>query len=187
MNPSYDFTAYNNAAIIGPGVWLSLHLKASELRSSCDINSLFNDIDRIRRRFPCENCREHFNEFCQANDPEGPRRRDLTDLDRGVVPENLAKWLTDAHNSATRYKFSSGKVKGRFRPDLIPYAAVRDHFNPKNIAPCQGDCEGLENSPSSKPSVRPVEPKPVVRLSPRAARRSIAIAKPEVRAKVMPL
>lgn len=138
---SFDFSSYSKPSIIGPGTWYMLHLKASDIDSIEDIISLHGDIDRIRRRFSCENCRDHFNEFSQKYSPTVAMEKDVSDFRRNIKPEHLAKWIVMAHNGATKQNYTKRRVS--YRPDDYTYESVRDYFNPSGYKPCyDDDCDG---------------------------------------------
>jgi hypothetical protein len=148
-----DFKAYSNPKIIGPGVWFFLHLKASDLSNEADIVSLANDIDLLKRRFGCEMCRKHIEEFCEKNPPNKAMTADIKDFRAKRGTSHLERWLVTLHNNATKHKYT-WKNEG-FRPDDVKYEDVHEYFDPEKYEPCEiDDCGGEEEKAHSDTSKR---------------------------------
>jgi hypothetical protein len=147
MKKGPDFSIYMQATKIGSGVWFMNHLKSFKgLTSEERIKSLKEDIDLLRVYFSCGNCREHLNNFCKLHPPELAMEDDITDFRDNIRPENLAKWLVDAHNEASKEKFKwmSQREEIKFSPDIINYEDVRYFFDNLGQMPCEKDCDKLE-------------------------------------------
>lgn len=145
-----DFITYKKPSSIGPGVWYSLHLMSFNLDDEDDIVALFNFIQLLRRKFECPSCRDHFNDFALKSDPKIAMENDIKDLNRGLTPEHLAKWLIEAHNGASRHKFAalSERTGQTFKPTSVSYADVKNFFTrdeneSEEITPCE-NCSDTE-------------------------------------------
>lgn len=138
-----DFTPYTGAAGIGRGVWFMNHLKAFNIIDNIDVESVFRDINLTKDKFPCDNCRQHFQNFCKDYPPREAADLDLKDLSVNKRPENLARWLVDAHNAASQHKFERYPqfYDTKFRPNDVKYEHVREFFDTLGQQPCTSDCE----------------------------------------------
>lgn len=61
-----ELNRYHKAEVIGPGVWLTLHIYSYLIGKSpkAKLADLFRLIVFIRKYFPCVECRGHFNTMC---------------------------------------------------------------------------------------------------------------------------
>jgi hypothetical protein len=140
---SSKFAAYDQAAVVGPGTWFTYHLKSFNLFTEARVISYLEDIDLLRLKFSCGNCRGHFNEFCEKYPPSEAAERDKADLSRKIRAENLARWTVDAHTAATENKLNwIAKELGTnaYAPDEVKYEDVRDYFDSLGQEPCVKDC-----------------------------------------------
>ena len=56
--------------LIGPGVWFSLHMMAYHAQSSPVMrDALIEYVQVLREKFPCEECRQHFNQLTDRLSP----------------------------------------------------------------------------------------------------------------------
>jgi len=146
-----DFTLYKNAARIGSGVWFMNHLKSFHIESEADILSLYRDITLLQVYFSCNTCKDHLNEYCKQHPPVDAMERDLDDFKNKKEPENLARWLVDAHNNANYQRFvSSGNS---FKPEDAKYEDVKEFFKMLGQTPCEKDCD----KPLVTEPIKPVE------------------------------
>jgi hypothetical protein len=147
---SPDFTPYTKSAIIGPGVWFSYHLKSFNIITIEDVDSYLRDIDLLRRKFSCLNCRNHFNEFCNIYPPEREADKDKKDIEGKIRrPEHLARWTVDSHTAANEKKFEwMAETLGTetYSPDEVKYEDVRSFFDSLGDTPCIKDCDKPEVS-----------------------------------------
>lgn len=143
---SPDFTPYTQASKIGCGIWFMQHLKSFNIIDNTDVENVSRDIELIQINFPCLNCRKHFNEFCTKNPPRIAKDADLKALEEKRTPENLARWLVDAHNAATRHKYERYAQfhDTKFRPNDVRFEDVRTLFKSFSQEPCTEDCDKPE-------------------------------------------
>lgn len=152
-----DFTPYKNAVRIGSGVWFVNHLKSFKIEKEEDINSLLRDINLLRLYFSCNTCKDHLNEYCREHPPNPLAEEDIKDYRAGKRPENLARWLVNAHNNANYQRFlASGNY---YRPDDVKYEDVRDFFDTLGQIPCERDCD----KPMTKETEKKVEETPKIK------------------------
>src|ERR1700688_3620715 len=67
-----NLARYKNKNEISIGVWWSGHMlceKAAETQSYNDFVIAYGYIESLREKFPCDDCREHINDFCDADSP----------------------------------------------------------------------------------------------------------------------
>ena len=151
-----DFSIYKNATKIGSGVWFVNHLKSFHIEKEEDIISLFRDISLLQIYFSCNTCKDHLNEFCKKFPPKEVADEDVKDFREGKRPENLAKWLVNAHNNASQERFLASGAN--FKPNDVKY-----FFDTLGQTPCEKDCD----KPLSVESIKIVEEikkKPTLRL-----------------------
>jgi hypothetical protein len=151
QNKKPDFSRYKEASAIGTGIWFMEHLKTAKANTVEDINNIFSDILLLRAFFSCDVCKAHLNSFCVDHDPTQCRDDDIRDIQDGIRPENLGRWLVDAHNNATKNKYEKlSQINGvTFRPDDVKYEDVRDFMDSLGQEPCNKDCDTATSSPST--------------------------------------
>lgn len=162
-NKKVDFTPYKNATRIGSGVWFMNHLKSFMIEKEEDITSLLRDINLLRMYFSCNTCKDHLNEYCKEHPPNPAAEEDIKDYREGKRPENLARWLVDAHNNASYQRYlTSGNYH---RPDDVKYEDVRDFFDTLGQIPCEKDCDKpITKEPEKEPEENPKIKKGKLRL-----------------------
>ena len=189
MSKNADFSAYQRPSTIGSGTWYSAHLMSFNLETEEDIIALYNFIQLLRRKFECITCRDHFNDFAKINDPEIAMKKDVKDLKKKRTPENLAKWLVDAHNGATKHKFDTlGKKTGQtFKPTPMSYEKVKSFFVREELefTPCE-NCSDTEedNFITSTPKQFNTSMGGSIRVSPRA--KPVNNTNPKYTIKILP-
>ena len=58
---------FSNPAIIGPGVWYSIHLKAKHATTFEKKQEFVEYMEQLSREFPCMECRNHIKEYLDNN------------------------------------------------------------------------------------------------------------------------
>ena len=98
--------------IIGPGIWWFLHNKASLATTDISKLEFMNDVNNLKKTFPCNECRSHLIEFVKKNPMEPFLKKD----------KGLFIWTWNFHNNANTI---TGKP-------IFPYIdAERMYYSPE--------------------------------------------------------
>ena len=73
----------------GNGSWYMIHLICSD---ATNIEKAIYVIELIKKKFFCNKCKKHFNEFCELNNPKKAAKEYL----------GLFYWSVDAHNNVNK-------------------------------------------------------------------------------------
>ena len=79
-----------NPEYIGPGIWWTLHTLAADATTQEKIAFFMNYVETLKSKFPCNECRNHFITFCEANNPNISKNKE----------KGLFKWSWECHNNA---------------------------------------------------------------------------------------
>lgn len=129
---------YSNPRVIGPGVWWLIHAlcgKAVKTGEKEDFIMAYLLIKFIRDNFPCKNCREHIQIFCEKNPIENFKYGEEKEYDS----KGLFHWSYLLHSNANSYT-------GKENED---YDDVLQYFLEDNV--CQ-DC-GEDEIPFKKEEI----------------------------------
>jgi hypothetical protein len=129
----------NNPNYSGPGIWWSIHTIASEAKNTESKNSFLAYVKIIEEKFPCKECRNHFKEYVDKNNPNSKK---YLDVDKG-----LFLWSWECHNNAN---LITGKK-------IFPYTeAEKMYYSPEVCTLACGS--GIQPPPTknNKPSFKGV-------------------------------
>ena len=118
---------FNNPAIVGPGIWFTIHHMARYSITPDKINNFINFIHSLTSSFPCEPCKKQFMKYVRDHPLENYRET------KNVSMEYVGMfiWSWKFHNA----------VNERLRKPLVEYEVVLEMFSNPDIMTCKLDCD----------------------------------------------
>jgi hypothetical protein len=124
----------HNPVYVGPGVWYTFHALAAEAKNDTDKRDVIKHIRKIQEKFPCSDCKNHFEEYLRTHPPEESL---------GGPEDSLFLWTVNFHNA----------VNYRLKKPQVSYEEAKSIFMNDSIF-CTAKCDE-EDEPVKDVSVKP--------------------------------
>lgn len=100
--------------VIGPGMWITIHLKARKATNELDKRCFQSDINNLAEEFPCAKCKPHFQQYLIDN----PLTEYWDIKDSKGDDVGFFTWTWKFHNS----------VNARLNKAIVPYEVAYNMF-----------------------------------------------------------
>ncbi len=87
---SHNHSRISDSKVIGPGLWVGMHITASQARTIKEKKHCIWYIENLQKKFTCSTCKKHFADYLEKH----PLSQTL-DNDE----ESLFRWTVTFHNS----------------------------------------------------------------------------------------